>query len=349
MSEQDHIAAIYQLLAQLPQESFFTSFQAGYQDQDHNHEHTHQQFDQLIPCPGLNFLNSSSYEWYSVEGYNTGQRTICGQCKTNCDIDCIYTRLTGSANCDSYYYSNKADNGIFNYSIWSSNKKICYNSNETGDVEFLSSDKFHLLISGYTLKENQYYTYKIYRNGELILSSPANTFYRSTELISDFYFLNKKVPYNYLKNNCIFGSGDCLKIDVEVHKLVFKDPFLKQGDLGNVILENGIIYTNKTGFISEGYDPVKISKGLPLNYEMEPFTHKPISYSFNFNCNTEQGFIETQKILVDNRLHVLKSRLVIYSQELELNKINSKLCKDKILEIENRISDITKDISDLRV
>jgi hypothetical protein len=346
MSDQANIAAIYRILAYMPQETLFPSFQ-----QEPSNEYNGEPiFDQFVPCPGLNFLTGSSYVWYTVDGYSTSQRTICGQCKQNHSIDGQFTHhITGPANCDSYYYTNKVDNGIFNYSIWSKDKKICYNGTEDSQVEFLKSDSFHLLISGYKLKQNQYYTYSIYRNDDLIFSSPENTYSKSLELISGLYFLNKTVPYYYLGNNSIFGINDLLKVEINVHKLVFKDPFLNQGDLGTVTLDNGVMYSNKKGSIVYGYGEDRITTGIPLNYEMKPFTVNNISHALSLNCNTDEGLQETEQILVNDRLKVLRTRLNISQKELQQCKANFEFCKSKMADLQSIITNITENIASLNL
>lgn len=212
-------------------------------------------------CPGLTLGSSREINWYIPPGYVASDITICGACCNTFNIDASLTTL-GPSNCDSFFYSNLADNGIFNYSIWSADKRQLYPGMVNGSVHLPSEGQYRILIAAYGLKVNEYYTWEILSGTDVLQASKLNEFYKSTALSSNLHL------------SCV----EQITLSISVHRMINVDPFEQQGDLGLVQIKYGQVLTEKHGKIWPTFhsnEPL----GLPLHTKMTLFTAKPLTYN----------------------------------------------------------------------
>jgi hypothetical protein len=234
----------------------------------------------------------------------------------------------GPSNCDSYIYGNKADNGIFNYSLWSPNKKNYYKATTDGVVK-MDSGQFYLLIDGHGLKKNQYYTYEIYKNNTAIKQD--NTFYyKSTCLSGPYYFLNKSIPEDYLDNPKIFGKNDHITVKVHIYEMEHKDPFSFTGDLGHAQIVDYSIHKSSATCEQVCMSYTSKPYGIPLHSVMTKFTSNPVVYSLKPYSDNERNVVAALKILEDKRLGQL------------VKMASDAACK--IVEMYKQIESLTKDL-----
>jgi hypothetical protein len=278
----------------------------------------------IRPCPGLSLGTSREFNWYVPEGFTPIERTICGTCCSAHQIEGALTQL-GPSNCDSFYYLNRADNGIFNYSVWHENKKTLFPGSSDGTVN-IANGLFYVLLSGYGLKPKQYYTWEIYKNDtNLVESSPENVYYKSTALTSGYYFVNAE---ELRPQPLIFRPGDKLTVKIHIYNLTPLDPFSAQGDLGVATIHAALntVITEKHGKIAPSYNGTQI--GLPIHTYLNRFTTSPLSYDLQFYC-TDTDTIrlrETQTLILRKRqeelyLLVKKSSAQLAAWKVELQRL----------------------------
>ena len=226
--------------------------------------------DVSLRCPGLSLVRSSnSQKWYIPHNFTANDRTICGACNEKYGITGILTEL-GASNCDSYYYRNRADNGVFNFSVWSDNKLILYEGTDTGGVK-IQPGRFNLLISGYGLKPKEYYTWEIYKNDQCVKTSLPSVYYKSTCLIEGFDG----------------STEETIVFKIHIYRMEAVDPFSVQGDLGMTYIIQNTVLTEKTGKIIPSYSSRHI--GMPIHTDMKRFTTIPLSYELRIKNPTHNG------------------------------------------------------------
>lgn len=227
-----------------------------------------------MPCPGLTLSSSDDHNWYLPKGFKESQRTVCSECCEAYNIQGTLTRL-GPSNCDSYLYRNKgSDNGIFNFSVWSANRKILYPSDPGDSCVYLPGSELglelepglNLFISAYGLKPGQVYTWSLHKdNDDLIEQSPPDLYYLTTAITSFTYCSTFK----------------SLVIKIHLYNLKKQDPFTMTGDHGLVTITGAGIFTDANKVLLQpGY-----SSGMHdihMYTKFEPFTVEPVKHTIRF-------------------------------------------------------------------
>jgi hypothetical protein len=293
-----------------------------------------------MTCPGLNLASSDKYNWYLPDGFKESQRTVCSACCEKYDITGTFKRL-GPSNCDSYFYRNWADNGIFNFSIWSDNKQVLHPAlrdpsvPNTASVDLPTNGYFHLLISGYGLKTGQVFTWGLYTvDNVLIEESPPNVYYLATALTNGIYYINDgaaAVP------NLLTKDSSVVVIKIHLYKLKKKDPFTMVGDNGTVTVTSEGIFTDANQVkILPGYASAD-THDIHMYTYFEPFTIAPVQYTVKLVCNNAINQTETvKKINLLQKIKFLENCNTV-SAELAQLALKMKELKEKESELQAQI------------
>jgi hypothetical protein len=186
----------------------------------------------LSCCPGIERVYSSSKnDWYSVDGLNATQATICRFCVNNhklTNVTRIKERLM-SANCDSYRFVSEINNKIINLSFWNHSLNILMPNNRTDDgyCAILPVDREgRLFIDGLKLSRHMFITYSVHCNDDLVVSSEPNKYYK--ELVCPTKFLFNifdtiSTPRRMDGNIYVLRKGDTLSVEIQIYELSTMD------------------------------------------------------------------------------------------------------------------------------
>jgi hypothetical protein len=260
-----------------------------------------------MPCPGLNLGSSDQYVWYLPDGFEESQRTVCSDCCEANNISGTIKSL-GPSNCDSYYYTNFADNGVFNFSVWSEDMHDLHPGDSTGIVMLPTNGFFNILISCYGLKPGQVYTWSIHTKDDQVLeSSPENCYYLSTCLTKGVYYVN---------------SPMCLVFKMHIYTLQKIDPFSQQGDYGLVtVTSEGFFNDACTIKVLSGY--ASTFNNLQMHMRFKKFTVNPVCYTLKLTCDNTHNLKETLQRVKD--IEYAKQQVQMKKLTDEIDLLTSKL------------------------
>jgi hypothetical protein len=284
-----------------------------------------------MACPGLTLGSSDKYSWYLPDGFKETQRTVCSVCCDAYDIKGTFKKL-GPSNCDSYLYRNKATNGVFNFSVWSEDKKVLYPSDISGCcVKLPTNGYFNLLISGYGLKSGQAFTWSLHTADDtLIEASPPDVYYLTTVLTGGFYYIKSNDTLTSPASILTEDSAEIV-IKINIFNIKKKDPFTHPGDQGLVTVTSDGIFTDSTtekilpGYLGELHD-------IHMFTQFERFTINPIKYTVKLSCDNNVNQEETLRNLKSQQQN--KIRIDYKELTVEVAELTRKLKELKARESE---------------
>ncbi len=232
----------------------------------------------------------------------------------------------------NYLDRNKADNGIFNFSVWSRDTKRLFPGDDNGRVSIFNGF-FYIFISGYKLKTTEYFTWEVTHTdsetGEekTIDKSPPNIYYKTNCFTDGFW----------LCENAAISFSNKLTVKIHIYNLESHDPFEIQGDFGTTTINiwQNTVFTEKFGVICPSYSDDHI--GMPIHTYMKKFTNSPLCYQLSFEKHEslpENNLSNTISALTKNirdGITVRKTRIAEWTSEIERLK--------KLIRIETAMMD----------
>uniref|UniRef100_A0A6C0J435 Uncharacterized protein n=1 Tax=viral metagenome TaxID=1070528 RepID=A0A6C0J435_9ZZZZ len=245
-------------------------------------------------CPGLIHDFKLVQDWFIPTGYAGHERTYCEVCVKNYGLSGKYSKKlsirNNGCNCESYLMVSGIDNGIFNVSIWSSDLRTLYRSEN--NTVCIPSGKFSVLIT-YNIKKFK----KVKRlfkatvkMGDIILYKSPLT--RENVLGQNIiHFINShssKETDKYIKFMSALDdtekviSDSIITVSIDVFEIIESQfSTVTNKDLGTLEYKDGKLYQDVKYRIADRLEQQQEYINPTINVGIKKFTKKPIEFTFN--------------------------------------------------------------------